>query len=68
MFRSICEACFDDERQTYEEEEDDYKEVHTQPLFQRIIHIWSTLWTDPGKTAQLCSDICIAWLSLSAKL
>ena len=51
IYRSLCEVSFDDERQTDEKEENNDKEVYTQPLFQRIIHIWSTLWTDSGKAA-----------------
>ena len=39
FYRSLCEVSFDDERQTDEKEENNDKEVHTQPLFQRIIHI-----------------------------
>ena len=39
IYRSLCEVSFDDERQTDEKEKNNDKEVHTQPLFQRIIHI-----------------------------
>lgn len=35
-------------RQTSQEEENEYQEMHTESLLQRVIYFWSTIRTNTG--------------------
>lgn len=49
FFRSLCEDPLDAERQKAEEEKDDDKEKHPEPVLQRIIQLWGFIWTNSGR-------------------
>lgn len=48
FFRSLCEDPLDAERQKTEEEEDDNKEKHAEPVLQRIVQLWGFIWANSG--------------------
>lgn len=69
--RSLCENSSVSRKQASEEKENHYKETHSQPLLQWVIHFWGSLWADPGinsltSCSKLPSALCclLSFLSL----
>lgn len=49
FYRSLCKDCNHAKRKEDQEEENKYQEMYAESILQRVLLIWSAIWTNPGK-------------------